>query len=97
MNDEEILVKVKNLLGMGTNNANDEVLSELISVVKSDMSDSGVKDSVINSQNAVGTIVRGVVDNWNYGAGADYSKMYINGVIKLRAKSEENGEVENEI
>lgn len=94
--DIEILDKVKSLLGMGDNTAQDDVLNELIQVVKLDMADSGVKESVIKSHNAIGTIVRGVIDNWNYGIGADYSKLYINGVIKLREKPEEKtGENEN--
>ena len=94
-NDEEILIKIKNLLGMGSNTAQDDVLKDLIEVVKLDMADSGVKDKVINSSNAIGTIVRGVIDNWNYGTGADYSKMYINGVVKLREKPEETEVKEN--
>ena len=88
MNDEEILIKVKSLLGLGTNTAQDDVLRELMSVVKDDMVESGVKETVVNSKSAVGTILRGIIDNWNYGIGADYSQMYINGVIKLREKKE---------
>lgn len=94
-NNEEILVKVKNLLGMGSSTAQDDVLMDLIEVVKLDMADSGVKESVIDSSNAIGTIVRGVIDNWNYGTGADYSKMYLNGVVKLREKKEETKGEEN--
>lgn len=96
MDEKEILQKIKNLLGMGTNTANDDILLDLINVVKLDMFDSGVSKSVINSQSAIGTIVRGVIDNWNYGSGANYSTMYINGVIKLRAKGEDNTTLNNE-
>lgn len=89
MNDEEILIKVKNLLGMAQNSYQDDVLTDLIQVVKSDMVESGVSEVVVNSDKAIGCIMRGVIDNWNYGNGGSYSDIYFKGVIKLREIPEE--------
>lgn len=90
MNDTQILEKVKNLLGMGTNNFHDELLLNYVDIVKTDMRNAGVSDEVLNSKVAVGNIVRGVIDNWNYGTDADYSPMFEKRNVQLRAIS--NGE-----
>lgn len=87
MNDAQILEKVKNLLGMGTSNFQDELILDYIEVVKRDMINAGVSEKVVNSKDAIGNIVRGVIDNWNYGTDADYSPMYEKRVVQLRAIS----------
>lgn len=68
MTDNEILAKVKSALLITTEHF-DEVLRVHIDDVKSYLKRAGVKESVINSKESVGVILRGVSDLWNNGSG----------------------------
>lgn len=96
MNEAQILEKVKNLLGMGTSNYQDELLLNYVDIVKTDMRNAGVSEEVLNSKMAIGNIVRGVIDNWNYGTDADYSPMFDKRNVQLRAISIKQEAEDNE-
>ena len=68
MTDAEILAKVKTGL-MITGDLFDEVLRLHIDEVKFYLRDSGVPQNVIDSNESVGVILRGVADLWNNGSG----------------------------
>lgn len=63
-----LLDKVKSGLGI-TGTFQDVTLNLYIDEVKAFLASAGVADDVINSDVAVGCIMRGVADLWNYGAG----------------------------
>lgn len=68
MGNEELLLKCK--LGLGiTGNYQDETLLIYIDEVKEYMLGAGVPEQVVNSKKAIGTIIRGVSDLWDYGSG----------------------------
>lgn len=80
LTDEELLTKIKNGLGIaGT--YQDETIQVYIDEVKAFMSGAGVPAAVVSDSAAVGCILRGVVDLWNYGSGSvglsDYFKMRV--------------------
>lgn len=87
MTDAELLIKVKNGLGV-TGSFQDDTLSVYIDDVKAFMRSAGVAESVLNSDASVGCIMRGVADLWNYGNGnatlSDYFRMRL---IQLKADS----------
>lgn len=66
--DEELLKKIKNVLGV-TGTFNDEALEVLIMDVKYYLIDAGAHEIAVNSKAAVGAIARGVTDLWNLGSG----------------------------
>lgn len=68
MTDAEILAKIKTGLGITTDYM-DDLLQIYIDDVKAFMTDAGVPESVTTSAAAVGCILRGVADLWNYGNG----------------------------
>lgn len=68
MTDIELLIKVKNSLGI-TGTYQDDTLKVYVDEVIEYLSDAGVKSEVIKSSISVGVIARGVADLWNYGAG----------------------------
>jgi hypothetical protein len=81
--DDEILNRIKNGLGI-TGDYQDDTLKVYIDDVKFYMKDAGVSDSVLNSTAAVGCIVRGVADLWNYGSGTvKFSDYFIQRVVQL--------------
>ena len=86
---DKILTKVKNGLGI-TSEAQYETLKVFIVGVKSFMKDSGVSDDVLDSDDASGAIVSGVIDTWNYGSGeiklSPFTKARI---IQLKYKTDE--------
>lgn len=63
-----MLEKVKTNLGI-TGSYQDEIIEGYINEVKQFLVDGGVDKSVIESDNTVGIITRGVADLWNYGSG----------------------------
>ena len=65
MTAEELLEKVKIGLNI-TGTYQDETLKTYINDVKAFLLDAGVSDAVVNSPEAVGVIIRGVSDLWNY-------------------------------
>lgn len=89
MLENEILTKVKEALGI-TGEYQDNTLSVYIEDVKQFMIDGGVKSSVVNSNKAIGAIVRGVADLWNYGTGAtEFSTYFLQRMSQLAYLDEE--------
>lgn len=80
LTDNEILTKVKSGLGI-TGNYHDDTLQIYIDDVRAFMIDAGVPESVTFDNAAVGCILRGVSDLWDYGNGtatlSDYFKMRV--------------------
>ena len=83
VNDDELLMKVKNALGI-TGDYQNDTLSIYIDEVKEYMKAGGVPVDVVNSTLAVGAICRGVADLWNYGAGnTEFSTYFLQRVTQL--------------
>lgn len=89
MNEEELLVKIKNLLGMGQNNFQDDTIKQYIEMVKLEIIRAGVDERVANSKWAIGCITRGIIDKWNFKNGVSNGKMYEESIYQLRAMSPE--------
>lgn len=84
---EERLAKVKNALGIGAANYQDDTLKIFIDEVIAEMIDAGVAEDVANSSAAVGCIAVGVNDLWNYSSGGVKHSEYFNRrLIQLAAK-----------
>lgn len=93
MTDAELLTKIKNGLGI-TGDFQNDTLQVYVDEVKAFMQSAGVKPAVVNSAAAVGCIMRGVADLWNYGSGnARLSEYFKQRVIQLKKAEtpEENG------
>lgn len=85
MTGTELLTKIKQGMGI-TGNYQDETLQVYIDEVKLYMHDAGVPQEVIDSPAAVGVILRGVIDWWNYeSGGAGPSAYFKERVIQLAA------------
>lgn len=85
MEGAELLKKIKAGLGI-TGDYQDDTLQFYIDEVKAFMLSAGVAQSVINSPVAVGCIMRGVSDLWNYGSGSvKMSEYFIQRVLQLAA------------
>lgn len=83
MTEAELLIKIKNGLGI-TGDYQDDTLNIYIEDVKSFMKDAGVSETVLDSSAAIGCIVRGVADLWNYGSGTvKFSDYFIQRVVQL--------------
>lgn len=83
MNDVERLERVKALLGI-PGAYHDATISGYIADVMAFMRDSGVNESVVQSESAVGAIARGVSDLWNNGAGSvNFSPYFMQRVTQL--------------
>ena len=91
---EEILKKVKSSLGI-TGTYQDTTIKEYINEVMQFLIDGGVSKSVVESEENVGIITRGVADLWNYGSGGtSLSPYFIQRASQLALKKEsENGEL----
>ena len=86
MNETERLERVKMLLGI-SGAYHDAIISGYIADVMAYMRDSGVNETVAESESAVGAIARGVSDLWNYGAGgANLSPYFMQRVTQLAYK-----------
>ena len=86
MTNAELLTKIKSGLGI-TGTYQDDTLQLYIDEVKSFMESAGVNKSVIESEAAVGCIIRGVADLWNYGSGsANLSPYFVQRMIQLSIK-----------
>lgn len=86
MTDAELLAKVKNGLGI-TGEFQDATLTVYVEDVKAFLRDAGVSEDVIASEAAVGCIMRGVADLWNYGSGeAKLSDYFMKRAIQLTLK-----------
>lgn len=89
--DTELLKKVKIGLGI-TGEYQDETLQIYIDEVKAFMRSAGVLQTVIDSPEAVGVIMRGVADLWRLDSGsATLSEYFVQRVIQLAASTEEAG------
>ena len=89
MTNAELLTKLKSGLGI-TGTYQDDTLQVYIDEVKSFMESAGVNKSVIESGAAVGCIIRGVADLWNYGSGsANLSPYFVQRLIQLSIKQGE--------
>lgn len=89
MTNAELLTKLKSGLGI-TGTYQDDTLQVYIDEVKSFMESAGVNQSVIESEAAVGCIIRGVADLWNYGSGsANLSQYFVQRLIQLSMKQGE--------
>lgn len=87
LTDKELLAKIKAGLGI-TGDYQDETLQFYIDEVKAFMRSAGVSESVVNSSEAVGVIMRGVADLWNYGSGSvKLSEYFIQRMIQLTAQA----------
>lgn len=90
--DEELLKKIKIALGI-TGEYQDEALRFYIDETKVFMKSAGVSEDVIGSSEAIGCIMRGVSDLWNYGSGSvKFSEYFIQRVIQLSSKAKEETE-----
>lgn len=80
LSESQILIEVKKGLGI-TTDFQDDILQVYINDVKAFCKSAGVKEGVLNSNRAIGCILRGVIDLWNYGSGSaglsDYFKMRV--------------------
>lgn len=86
LNDDEILEKVKNALGI-IGEYQDPTIRIHIDDVKEYMKDAGVRENVVNDSVSTGAISRGVADLWNYGAGtASFSNYFLQRVTQLAYK-----------
>ena len=95
MTADELLKKVKVGLGI-TGEYQDEALQFYIDEVKEFMRQAGVDQSVIDGSSAVGVIMRGVADLWNYGSGSvKLSDYFVQRVIQLTKQEAEAGGGDN--
>jgi hypothetical protein len=92
MTDAEILTAVKNGAGISGDYLND-TLTIYINDVVGFMVGAGVPESVTKSSAAVGCIVRGVLDLWDYGNGtaklSEYLKMRVTQLALTSAETDE--------
>ena len=89
---EELLTKIKQGLGI-TGNYQDETLKFYIDEVKSYLISAGVSAEVCESSEAVGAIMRGVADLWNYGSGTiKLSEYFIQRLIQLSSSVKDDCE-----
>lgn len=92
MTEQELLKKIKSGLGI-TGDYQDEALQFYIDEVKGFMRSTGVSEEVLNGSQAVGCIMRGVADLWNYGSGSvKLSEYFIQRVLQLAAGAEKAAE-----
>lgn len=95
MEGAELLKKVKAGLGI-TGDYQDETLQFYIDEAKAFMLSAGVAQTVIDSPVAVGCIMRGVADLWNFGSGSvKFSEYFIQRVIQLATMLETTGGTDN--
>ena len=95
MTDAELLTKVKKGLGI-TGEFQNDTLQVYIDDVKAFIISAGVKPTVVTSDAAVGCIMRGVADLWNYGSGnASLSEYFKQRLIQLKSLELDGGGVNN--
>lgn len=87
MTDAELLNKIKKGLGL-TGDFHNDTLQVYIDEVKSFLASSGIARHVIESDVAVGCIMRGVADLWHYGSGnANLSNYFKMRLIQLKKET----------
>lgn len=88
----DMLQTVKAAIGI-TGSYQDATLSVYIDEVAQYMAAAGVPDSVIGTEQTVGTVARGVSDLWNYGAGeGKLSPYFYERCIQLASVATDSGE-----
>ena len=88
MTDTEMLEKIKVRLSI-TTNYQDNLLSGYIADIKEFLLMAGVPVSALDDKKAIGCITRGVVDLWNFGAGAgSFSDTFKMQAIQLQTRKE---------
>lgn len=89
MTNYELLAECKKGLGIPVASANfDGLLTQKIVAVKGYMVGSGVSETMLNSDLAVGTIVMGVTDIWNIqGGNIRFSSLFYDFLTHLAMKS----------
>lgn len=100
LSDDQILEKIKTGLGIDKNsNYQDDVLKIYIDDARAFMIDAGVPEDVTRSNAAIGCLLRGVNDLWDYGSGttqlSDYFKMRVTQLATQTIKETETEEPEN--
>lgn len=86
MTAAETLTRIKNGLGI-TGNFQDDTLQAYVDEVKEFMRSAGVSQDIVESEAAVGCIMRGVADLWNYGSGsASLSEYFKMRLIQLKGE-----------
>jgi len=91
LTDAEILTKVKSGLGI-SGNYQDDTLQIYIDETRAFMIDSGVPSAKTYDNAAVGCILRGVIDLWDYGSGTGkFSESFNMRVIQLAVVSKLEG------
>jgi len=90
MIDAGLLIECKKGLGMSISSTNfDEPLTQKLLAVKQYMIFSGVSETMLDNDLAVGAIVMGVTDIWNIqGGGIKFSPLFYGFVTQLAIKSE---------
>lgn len=92
MTAAELLTKIKAALYI-TDSYQDTALQVIIDDVKNDMKQSGISETYVESEAAVGIILQGVKDTMRLdGGAADYSQMYKDKVIKAALAHPSDGE-----
>lgn len=87
----DFLSETKARLGV-VGDYHDATLQGYIEDVKAYLRDAGVPDAVLEGEEAVGAVARGVADLWNYGAGeAKLSSVFMQRAVQLVAKGLEEG------
>lgn len=88
MTDAELLAKVKlGLFGSASGTWRDDMLQVFIDEVREFMKDAGVSETIISSDAAIGCIVLGVSDLWNYNSGGvKFSDYFQKRVIQLAVR-----------
>lgn len=89
MTKEERLDHVKKGLGI-TGNFQNDTLSEYIDDIMAFIKAAGVSPAVAESEEAIGCIIRGVADMWNYGKDASLSQYFIRRMIQLKRVGDPN-------
>lgn len=86
LSNAEMLSAIKKGLGISTT-FQDEVLSVYIDEVKAFMISAGVSEATAADSSAVGCVLRGVIDLWNYGSGSvGLSEYFKERVVQLACK-----------
>lgn len=92
MTDEELLTEVKKRIGV-TGEYQDGTIKGYIQDVKFFMIDAGVNDTVMQSNEIIGAVTRGVSDLWNYGSGTgEFSPYFFQRVTQLSYNGGDAGE-----
>lgn len=89
--DSDLLKKVKDGLGI-VGNYHDDALNVHIAEVKAYLRDAGIDKEIVGSTAAVGVIMRGVSDLWDFSGGelSEYFKQRAT-QLSLRSKGGEDG------